>query len=110
MPIAEAGLGVLAVGVDAVEPILGVAPPAPADGAEEAEEAVVEDLRRRHQAEAHAQPQQAARVGDVGRLRDLLILHEPLGIRVLQKDVLAFARSKIGFREFSFIFSFNLGL
>ena len=91
MAITESVLCVFIVGVNSVKPVLVVPLTAPADGGEEPEEAVVEDLRRGHQAEAHAQAQQPPRVGDVRRLCDLLILHEPLGIRVLQNQVLAFA-------------------
>ena len=46
---------------------------------------MIENLCRRHQGEAHAEPQQAPRVGDVGRLGDLLILHEPLSIGILKQ-------------------------
>ena len=48
---------------------------------------MVENLRGRDEGEAHAEPQQAAGVGDVGRLGDLLVLHEPLGVRILYEDV-----------------------
>ena len=48
---------------------------------------MVENLRGRDEGEAHAKPQQATGVGDIGRLSDLLILHEPLGVRVLDEDV-----------------------
>ena len=58
-------------------------PPA-TDRREEAEQTVIENLRGGHQREAHAEPQQAARVGNVGRLGDLLILHEPLCIGILK--------------------------
>ena len=54
------------------------------DGREEAEETVIENLRSRHQGEAHAEPQQTPGVGDVGRLGDLFILHEPLSIGILK--------------------------
>ncbi len=37
------------------------------------------------QGEAHAKAEEAAWVSDVGRLGDLLVLHEPLGIGVLHK-------------------------
>ena len=56
------------------------------DGREEAEQTVVENLRGRHQGEAHAEPQQAPGVGDVGRLGDLLILHEPFSIGILKHN------------------------
>ena len=39
------------------------------------------------QAEAHAKSQETAGVGNVRRLRDLLVLLEPLGVRVLDEDV-----------------------
>ena len=48
---------------------------------------MVENLRGRDEGEAHAKPQQATGVGDIGRLGDLLILHEPLGVGILDEDV-----------------------
>ena len=48
---------------------------------------MVENLRGRDEGEAHAEPQQAAGVGDIGRLGDLLVLHEPLGVGILDEDV-----------------------
>ena len=48
---------------------------------------MVENLRGRDEGKAHAEPQQAAGVGDVGRLGDLLVLHEPLGVGILDEDV-----------------------
>lgn len=48
---------------------------------------MVENFRGRYKGETHAEPQQAAGVGDVGRLGDLLVLHEPLGVGILDEDV-----------------------
>ena len=48
---------------------------------------MVENLRGRDEGEAHAEPQQATGVGDIGRLGDLLVLHEPLGVGILDEDV-----------------------
>jgi hypothetical protein len=53
----------------------------------DSEEAVEEDLCAADEAEAHAEAEQTAGVGDVRRLRDLLVLLEPLGVRILDEDV-----------------------
>ena len=63
---------------------LGALFPAAADWREKAKETMIEDLSSRHQRKAHAEAQQTSRVGDVGGLGDLLILHEPFGVRILE--------------------------
>lgn len=55
MTITQSVLCILIVGVDSVQPVLVVPLPTTTDGGEEAEEAVVEDLRCRDQGEPHAQ-------------------------------------------------------
>ena len=57
------------------------------DGRTDAEEAVEEDLGAADEAEAHAEAKQTSGVGNVRRLRDLLILLEPLGVRILDEDI-----------------------
>ena len=51
------------------------------------EETMEENFGTTDQAEAHAKSQKTAGVGNVRRLRDLLVLLEPLGVRVLDEDV-----------------------
>ena len=57
------------------------------DGRADAEEAVEEDLCAADEAEAHAEAEQTSGVGNVRRLRDLLVLLESLGIGILDEDV-----------------------
>ena len=51
------------------------------------EERESEDKIVGEEGEQQANTQQTTRVGNVGRLGDLLIFHEPLGVRILYEDV-----------------------
>ena len=55
--------------------------------ADDAENTVKENFGGADEAEAHAKAQKAARVGDVRRLGDLLVLLEALGVGIFDEDV-----------------------
>ena len=58
----------------------------PVEGGGEADEAVVEDLCHGDDGEAHAEPQQPARVGQEADAGDLLIFYELFHVGILRHD------------------------
>jgi hypothetical protein len=54
---------------------------------EESKDCVEDNLGAADEGEAHAEAEEAARVSNVGRDGNLLVLLEPLGVRVLDEDV-----------------------